>query len=137
MDSSVVQSHPSVSHFKEPYRDFAKALRTWLIAYGVGVPVLVASQPSLASAVTHSGFGQTVGLFFLGGVAIQIAEALLYKTIMWYLYAGEIDISTRSRKRYKFADWVSMQYWLEFCLDASTLTMFVIGTSLVLHETFR
>lgn len=133
MTLPVVPSHPAVSHFKEPYRDFAKALRTWLIAYGVGAPVLVASQASLAAAVARSGFGETAVVCFLGGVAIQIAGALLYKTTMWYLYAGEIDTNMRNYKRYKIADWVSMQYWLEFGIDAATLTLFVIGTWLVLH----
>lgn len=120
--------HPAVSHFKEPYREFAKLLRTWLVAYGIGVPVLFASQDKLADRIAASGYGRQIILLFLTGVAIQIAAAFLYKSAMWYLYCGEVTPEICSGRRYKIADWISMQYWLELIFDLSAVTLFVVGT---------
>lgn len=120
--------HPEVSHFKEPYRDFAKLLRAWLVAYGIGVPLLFASQDELAKPVAASGYGKQIILLFLAGVAIQTVAAFTYKTAMWYLYCGELTPKICSGKRYKLADWVSMQYWLELVFDISATALFVIGT---------
>jgi hypothetical protein len=128
MANPTASVHPAVSHFKEPYREFAKTLRTWLVAYGIGVPVLFASQDKLADKVAASGYGRQIIVLLLVGVAIQIASAFLYKTAMWYLYCGELTPEICGGKRYRFADWISMQYWLELLFDVSAVTLFVIGT---------
>ncbi|MDE2196498.1 MAG: hypothetical protein KGJ56_04865, partial [Gammaproteobacteria bacterium] len=60
------------SGFYEPYIQYSRTLRTWLVAYGVGGPVLLVSQDLVARAIIKAGTGKWVAWLFLTGVAVQI-----------------------------------------------------------------
>ncbi len=119
--------------FYAPYGEFARNLRTWFIAYGVGAPALFIAQPELLSAVVASGSGRLLASLFLSGVAVQILVAIMYKGAMWYLYMGELDASVKAKKRYKVADWLSEAFWLELLFDLVTLVLFGVATALALE----
>lgn len=70
------------SCFYQPCSQFSRTLRAWLVAYGIGGPVLIASQEHLADAIFESGAGYAVTILFLVGVAIQVIASLLYKDSM-------------------------------------------------------
>ncbi len=119
--------------FYEPYVGFAKALRTWFIAYGIGAPVLLLQSETCWSKLTSSGQALPPVLFFLAGVVIQILTALVYKTAMWYLYIGELDKQLKLKKRYKISDWLSETYCIEFVIDLGTLALFIVATYMVIN----
>lgn len=119
--------------FYEPYVGFAKALRTWFIAYGIGAPVLLFQSETCWSKLTSSGQALPPVLFFLAGVVIQILTAMVYKTAMWYLYIGELDEHRKLRKSYKISDWLSETYCIEFVIDFVTLALFVAATYMVVN----
>jgi len=121
------------SGFYEAYRDFARNLRTWFIAYGIGGPVLFASADDIWVALKDSGSGQIVIYSFLGGVALQIVAALMYKSAMWYIYIGELKPSFRKTIRHKISDWLSEMYFVEASLDILTLLLFGVATTLALR----
>lgn len=118
--------------FYDAYAGFARNLRTWLIAYGIGGPVLFVSQSFVTEALVKSGTARSVAYAFLGGVVIQIAGALLYKSAMWYCYQGELDPAFRESRRYRIAGFVSCAYWLELTIDLVTSALFVWATWRVL-----
>ena len=60
------------SGFYESYAHFSRTLRAWLVAYGVGVPVLLVSQQFIAKAIIKAGTGGLITWLFLIGVAIQV-----------------------------------------------------------------
>ena len=117
--------------FYEPYAHFSRTLRAWLVAYGVGVPVILISQANIIETIKMSGKGMLITYLFLGGVLIQILASLIYKYSMGYLYTSELDSSIENTKRVKLANWFSEAFWLELCFDVSAIALFFIGTFIV------
>ncbi len=122
----------SDSGFYEAYSGFARSLRIWFIAYGIGGPAIFLTNNDAWKTLAASGQGKLIAYLFLSGVAIQIAAALLYKTAMWYLYVGELAPGTRKRRVYKIADWLSESYMLEGLFDLATLVVFTLAALSVL-----
>lgn len=110
------------------YAEFAKTLRTWFIAYGIGAPILFLSNNTTWEIIRSSGNIRLITYGFLLGVLLQVIEAFLYKNAMWYLYRGEENPQIKNKMRYKASYNVSEYYWLEFLLDILTLICFVTAT---------
>ena len=119
------------SSFYESYASFSRTLRAWLVAYGVGVPVLLVSQQFIAKAIIRAGTGGLVTWLFLAGVAIQVLAALLYKYSMSYLYFAETEPSLKKVPQVKVAVWLSNAIWLEALFDIGAIGLFVWGTFMV------
>lgn len=123
-----------VAGYFDAYAQLTRTLRGWLVVFGVGTPVLIASQSDLAKRLTDSGSASTIISLFLGGVALQILATLLYKTCMWYCYrAAEAPDSFETTRRYRISHWVSERYWLELLIDLSTIGCFVAAVFQLLH----
>ena len=118
--------------FSYSYVEFAKTLRTWFVAYGIGAPVLALNQESLRNALTSSGSAKQIAWCFLAGVGVQILAAFTYKVAMWYLYMGELDPEFCATRRYRISEMVSVALWLEVLFDAGTLGLFAWATFRVL-----
>ena len=118
--------------FYEPYADFARNLRIWFIAYGIGAPVLFVSNQDVWRKISASGNGRLIAYLFLAGVAVQIIEAIVYKYAMWHLYVGELDRQQTKGWRYQLSDWVSESNELEIVFDLTTLVLFGVATVMVL-----
>ncbi len=129
----MVNTHKKTddSSFYESYAHFSRTLRAWLVAYGVGVPVLLVSQEFIAKAIIKSGTGALITWLFLVGVAIQVLAALLYKYSMAYLYSSEVEPELNNTWRVKAAEWLSNAIWLEALFDVIAIVLFVWGTFLV------
>lgn len=121
---------PSDTGFYEAYSRFSRTLRAWLVAYGVGVPVLLVSQAMIARAIIRAGTGGLITWVFLGGVAIQVLAALLYKYSMAYLYSAEVDPGLNGTRRVRVAEWLANATWLEALFDAASIALFIWGTFL-------
>jgi hypothetical protein len=59
----------------------------------------------------------------MGGV-LQVIGALLNKHAMWYLYIGEDQPATKSKRSYKVSDTYSNQGWVDVVIDIATLILF-------------
>jgi hypothetical protein len=121
----------SDSGFYEPYIQYARTLRAWFVAYGIGVPVLLVSQEYIARAIIKAGNGKVIAWLFLGGVAVQVLAAFLYKYAMNYLYCDEISDELEGSWRLRIAEWLSDAVWLEMLFDVLSIALFVYGTFLV------
>ena len=117
--------------FYEPYAHFSRTLRAWLVAYGVGVPVILISQANVIETIKMSGKGLLITYLFLGGVLIQVLASLIYKYSMGYLYASELDPSIEKTNRVKLTNLFSEAFWLELCFDVSAIALFFCGTFIV------
>jgi hypothetical protein len=135
--AATPDSSADVAGYFDAYASFARTLRTWLVGFGVGVPVVVASQADLSKKLTDSGDAPFVVTLFLAGVSIQIGAALLYKTTMWYTYMGAAEPAFRGSKRYRAACMVSDQYWLEIGFDFVSIGLFVVAMFTLLKAVFK
>ncbi|MGK7913573.1 MAG: hypothetical protein AB4050_19130 [Synechococcus sp.] len=121
----------NLSKYYEPYSYFARTLRTWLVSYGIGAPILIASQAELSNKLVATGQANTVIITFLVGVCIQILSALLYKYALWQLHLGELNFSV-SKRYYKISYWFIQRLWPTIIFDVSTILSFVFATYFVL-----
>ena len=99
--------------FFDAYAGFARTLRVWFIAYGIGGPAAFLTNEAAGKKLYTSGQGAIVAYAFLAGVVVQIVLAVLYKSAMWYLYMGEYDSALKGSWLYKASKWLSEAYWIE------------------------
>jgi len=102
-------------HF-DVYTEYAKTLRVWLVSYGIGAPVLLSTNELFSARILDSGNARIIAVLFLSGVGAQVLLALLNKNAMWACYYGSDNPSFQSTRRYKVADWLSRQYWIDLTL---------------------
>ena len=115
--------------FFEPYSLYARTLRTWFVAYGIGGPAVVITHPDALSVVSKAGSVGVIGWLFLAGVAAQILVAFLNKVAMWYVYYGrEVEQSFSTTRRYRLAEWFSEQFWFDIVMDLASILAFSIST---------
>jgi hypothetical protein len=109
---------------EEAHKYYARTLRTWLIFYGIGGPVLLLSNKELAIRFEHSPDAWRIVYAFLIGLGLQLLVVLAFKTALWYLTYGERYAEFRTSRRYKFSLWLTDAYWLELLLDIISCLVF-------------
>ncbi len=127
MGSNSSDKTTAAQYFKV-YEEHSKALRTWLVAYGIGAPALFVTNETAAKALHNISGAKTVALLFLVGVALQVFLASLNKVLMWALYRGEGEPSFRKTRYYRLAGWFSAQFWIDVIVDIVTMFLFAIAT---------
>ena len=110
------------------YQSYGNALRTWLVAYGIGGPVLMLTNDSVRARIAASGSSRSIALCFLIGVAVQVAITAANKTIMWAQYFSTIHPPALKMKRYRLAAWLAEQLWIDITLDCVSIGLFVVAT---------
>ena len=123
--------------FYEAYSSFSKTLRGWLVAFGMGAPVLFASQSSFSTVISNHGLAAWIILPYLAGSAIQIILCLFYKYSMFYLYCGEIDRDFRATGRYRASAWFSEKTAFEMILDGMTIGLYAFATVVLLFAMLK
>ena len=116
------------SGFYTAYAEFAKNLRVWFLAYGIGATAIFVTNEGAGKRLLSSGAAEGVVYLFLIGVGLQILLAFVYKTAMWYLYMGEFDAKEKESWRHSIADRISNSYSLEFLCDVATIFCFGAAT---------
>ncbi len=113
----------SAKGYYSAYQYHSNLLRTWLVAYGIGGPVLLFTNDSLWGQLRESWEVIFVGTLFLIGVACQIFLAALNKAVMWTLYYGEGDLQFQKNRRYKIMAWLSGQIWIDIGFDIDSMCL--------------
>jgi hypothetical protein len=119
--------------FFQNYADYSKAVRAWLVAYGIGGPVLFVTNEKLTERVVKSGYGAEIIAMFLIGVGLQIASAMINKWAAWHVYRGIGDIEYQNSKSHKFWSWVNDQTWIDIWADLLALAALAYATWRVLN----
>ena len=112
----------------ELYADYAKMLRLWLVAYGIGAPVLFLTRPDVAAKLFERGNATSIAVVFLIGVAAQVLNAAINKWAAWYIYAGVLEPEFQDTRRYKVSEWISEQFWIDLFLDLAAMGLFAWAT---------
>ena len=114
--------------FFDAYASAATNLRTWLVAYGVGAPVLLLSNETVWEALAKAKCAELTGALFLGGVAFQVFIAIINKYVMWFCYFGEAKPSFKESWKYKVCDWLSERFCIDMTVDVASIAFFVAAT---------
>lgn len=118
-------------HYKV-YDDYAKNLRMWFVAYGIGGPVLLLTQESISNKIAQSGYARNIVYGFLIGVLCQILLSLINKWNNWTIYSFSENENLMKKWRFKAADIISEQFWIDILLDILTVVAFGYATIKVL-----
>jgi hypothetical protein len=130
-------------HFAN-YAEYSKTLRSWLVAYGIGGPVLLLLSKDAPKTISGSPHIKIVVTLFVTGVALQIFLSFLNKWAAWNMYRGafaeQLEVSKSSECDfyhhscpYKIWHWINSQSWIDMLIDVAALICFSIATWLVLE----
>jgi hypothetical protein len=114
--------------FFQTYADYSKAVRAWLVAYGIGGPVLFVTNEKLTERVAKSGYAAEIIAMFLLGVALQILSAMINKWAAWHVYRGIGDTEFQRRPDYQMWLWVNDQSWIDIWADLLALIALAYAT---------
>jgi hypothetical protein len=126
--SSPKKAENESESYYRAYEEYSKVLRTWLVAYGIGAPVLLFTNDHLADTVRKSNSAICLATLFVVGVGLQVVLAAINKNVLWILYYGEINPELEDSNWQRAAAWISRQYWIDILVDLTGLFLFGIGT---------
>lgn len=128
---SAVSAHPArpegdteAETLFKAYEEYAKTLRAWFVAYGIGGPVLLLTNDTVNQVFRSSPLGRSIAGAFLIGVATQVVLAFLNKTVIWASYFATIRPEVAESRKYRAAAWVAEQYWIDVVADVATIGLF-------------
>jgi hypothetical protein len=122
------------------YQEYNKLLRTWFVAFGIGVPALLYSRPDLLERL--GGFQQTaIVTALLVGSIVQVLVAYLNK---YCSYSDWDFLVRRSRSpglprtfREDCHHWLSNQIWIDKWADRITGIAFLYSLMVVVWAALR
>jgi len=118
----------------DSYAEWSKHLRTWLVAYGIGAPILFLSRNEIWDVLAASPDRRLITKLFLGGVALQVALATVNKWSSWGYYSSVQWAETYGKAWWApLAGWLVDQFWIDLLVDILTLAAFVTATVLTLN----
>ena len=106
------------------YFEYNRVLRTWFVAFGIGGPALFLVNDAVARRLAAADELELVSLLFLLGAAAQVAGALTNKVANWYVYIASVDEGFERTVRYRVAEWLVAQFWIDIVLDVLTIGVF-------------
>lgn len=118
----------STSEHYDIYTEYSKVLRTWLVAYGVGVPALILSQKDLWQRLATSGQIQLIVILFIVGVTVQVMLAIVNKSIMWISYYGNINPRFKSSKWHSLSITIAKYYFIDFIIDIISIGTYAVAS---------
>lgn len=125
----MLDRHEEIEHY-ENYAEYSKTLRTWLVAYGIGGPVLLNTNDHLLKLFSSSPLKNWIIFFFLAGVFGQVLLGFINKWCAYHMYLGTCSQDFKDAARYKFWDYVNERSWIDLTIDSLSIASFVIATAL-------
>ena len=130
-------------HFAN-YAEYSKTFRSWMVAYGIGGPVLLLTNKDAPDALAKSPHLQLIITLFVLGVGLQILLALINKWAAWHMYKGAFSLYQRDtrdpeydghEKSKLYGLWriINKQSWIDFFVDVGALAAFSWATWVVLR----
>jgi hypothetical protein len=123
---------PSEPYFSN-YADYSRTLRAWLVAYGVGGPVLFMTNEKVSDRIVKSGQAHLIIALFLIAVAVQVVGSFINKWAAWYVYRGHDDDAYQASKKYIRWAWINEQTWIDIGVDLVSMVLFAWGTVLLMQ----
>ena len=115
------------------YAENSKTRKTWLVAYGIGGPILFVSREQIWTKLAASPQKTTIVWLFLAGVAAQIAISLENKWVNWAAYAMSLNPPPKLTSRDKVVIWLANQFWVDMICDPISVIAFVVATFRILQ----
>ena len=112
----------------DSYTEYTKMLRAWLVAYGIGGPILFLTKKEISEKIAQSPDAKCIVYLFLIGMALQIGLAVVNKWLNWYVYSLDSRSSQKCRWWHTFVRWLIYQFWIDMVCDLLAIGAFVWAT---------
>jgi len=110
------------------YQEYNLILRAWFVSFGIGAPVIFLVNDKLYEKIIGLKEAWPWVVYpYLLGLFLQVLIAFINKTINWSIYFGEEKESFKSSCLYRFSDWISEKYLIDFGFDLITIASFSIA----------
>ncbi len=116
--------------YYKAYAEYSKTLRTWLVAYGMGAPVLLSARQEVWPALASSGRAKLMIGLFLGGVVAQVVLATVNKASMWVMYYGALQPKYKKRLPHRLAEWFAEYIGIDVGVDIVSMALFAWATGI-------
>ncbi|HAR46007.1 MAG: hypothetical protein A2X56_08245 [Nitrospirae bacterium GWC2_57_13] len=110
--------------FFKTYFEYNRTLRAWFVAFGIGGPALFLVNEHVSARLVAAGRLYLVAALFVIGAAAQVIGALMNKISNWYVYYSCLDDEFTSTRKYRLAEWLIDQFWIDILLDVVTILAF-------------
>ena len=122
-------------HFDKAYAEYNKVLRTWFVAFGVGVPGALLLSPDTKTILSTAESGNLAIVLLLTGSGVQIFSAFLNKYIAWcndlILYRKHFPGDT-DRPIGSFVTGLASlteRIWIDILVDVVTIVFYLTSLS--------
>jgi hypothetical protein len=123
MDNNSKNSNESF----EVYSEYNKILRSWLVGYGVGLPVFIVSIQNVL-AITNKHYLKYVLISLVIGILSQIISTLINKICNWLVYRSYSDNTFPEKFPYKQGIAISKMFVIDVIFDFSSIISYVIAS---------
>ena len=109
---------------EEAYRQHSNNFRTWLIAFGIGVPAFLSTSDKAWAAFLAAPNARCIAYLLLLGAALQIGLALIDKYAGWFCLCAEIGRSGSDTLKARAGKWWLENDWPSILIDLATVGAF-------------
>jgi len=114
----------------EAYVEFARLLRTWLVAFGIGGPILFLNLKDAYAKLDASPYKSFVVTAFLTRLAPQVISALIYKWVSWFYLVGSVRENMSASRVYRVAAFLTAFPWIGITADIGAVALFATASVL-------
>ena len=122
--ATAVVEVDDVSDCFTAYLEYNKILRTWFVAFGVGVPALFLVHPEIAQGLLARHLLEQVATVFMVGTAAQVFGGLINEVANWYVYRWTNDEDKGNSLLFRLANAISDYFWIDLAVDLLTIACF-------------
>lgn len=133
ISDDIVFSEKNRLGYEEAYRLHAGTSRAWLVAFGVGIPIFLASNEKVWTAFSNAENSRCITYIFLSGVALQVIQSLMDKYADWFCLSVIYGLRKNDTSCAQFG-----KYWLtddrpSIILDALSVALFGYASFLIIN----
>ena len=112
------------------YTGHGGMLRSWLVAFGAGVPALFITQEWAWNALAASGNAFFLALLYFSGVLLQVFHVIASKYANYYGFLAQFFPSMKEGRFPELVKKFTWQWKLDLAVDLLSLTLLVSATLL-------
>jgi len=131
-EGGTVVSDAVIEGYYANYTEYSKTFRTWLVAYGIGGPVLLLTNEATARTFAASAHARSIVDLFLLGVVLQVLGTGINKWAAWHVYSDMKDASRENGCWSRGWCWINEQAWIDVCVDIGAIVAFGMATWMLL-----
>ena len=132
-DQQFERGPETIKMVYDAFLEYARLLRTWLVAFGIGGPILFLNIQGVYDTLRASDDRWLLLSVFFAGLGLQVLSALLHKWVAWFVVVGAVSERVRRLPLYRFSIFMANFPWIGVIADVGTVVLFAYAAALSVH----